>query len=366
MSGNQQNGLYLSKWTWILHVKIKLLIISSLWNSVALATALSQALERPIGGLLGGVTAGRPAPLGSVFVCLGAALPAAGFEKNSAAQFLSTSDPSSSSQLPSYSSPTLSHFLLLFADLFPEGFLTGPWMEDRGFHKNTVWWMLSMLSTQSSPSSFQLRLFLLSLLNAWRVEGAWTAHPRLLLTGLDCWLKLHHLPRTNNALHQHFSCEFGINTLDNIRAAPLILYIKIGLLVLNRTIMSRWLQLCDSVWMSPCEVSRVISASSFQFPLFVIFSGTEPCEVGFMQDECFGPWPQQCYWTQLSKIHKSTYIHFVSRCCRGDLRFLLYTLTFGLIVVILLQMWKLTHATISWWRERGWSSEETRALNCLF
>lgn len=232
MSGNQQNGLYLSKWTWILHVKIKLLIISSLRNSVALATALSHALERPIGGLLGGVTAGRRAPPGSVFVRLGAALPAAGFEKNSAAQFLSTSDPSSSSQLPSYSSLSLSRFLLLFTDLFPEGFLTGPWMEDGGFHKNTVWWMLSMLSTQSysappmSPSSFQLCLLLLSLLNAWREEGAWTAHPRLLLTGLDCWLKLHHLPRTNNALHRHFSCEIGINTLDNIKTAPLILYIK--------------------------------------------------------------------------------------------------------------------------------------------
>lgn len=79
--------------------------------------------------------------------------------------------------------------------------------------------------------------------------------------------------------------------------------------------------------------------------------------------KCFGPWPQQCYWTQLSKIHKSTYIHFVSRCCRGDLRFLLYTPTFGLIVVMLLQMWKWTNATILW-REGGWSSEERRAPNC--
>lgn len=62
-------------------------------QTVAWATALSLVLEWPIGRLLGGVTAGQRGELGSVFVRLRAALPAAGLEENRTAQFLSTSDP---------------------------------------------------------------------------------------------------------------------------------------------------------------------------------------------------------------------------------------------------------------------------------
>lgn len=58
-------------------------------QAVAWVTALSHVFE----WLLGGVTVGQRGKLGSVFVSLRAALPAAGFWKNSTAQFLSTPDP---------------------------------------------------------------------------------------------------------------------------------------------------------------------------------------------------------------------------------------------------------------------------------
>lgn len=60
-------------------------------SSCCQGDSFRSCFELPMGGLLGGVRASQRCTVGSVFVCIRAALPAAGFEKNTNAQFLSTS-----------------------------------------------------------------------------------------------------------------------------------------------------------------------------------------------------------------------------------------------------------------------------------
>lgn len=107
---NHQTSLSLLMWAW------------RALEAVALATALSHASEWPI-------------QLGSVFVCLEAALLAAGLQKNRLQlSFYQLQAP------PPLISCSIFPSVLLFVDLFPGAFLT---MVDGGcgFHHNRYWWM---------------------------------------------------------------------------------------------------------------------------------------------------------------------------------------------------------------------------------
>lgn len=173
MSGNQQNGLYLSKWTWILHVKIKLLIISSFWNSVA--QSRSWEADRKTSGRC---HCGPASPAGKCFCPPRSSSSGSWFGEEQCSSVRINLWPLLLLPAPilllpvSFSLSPFVHWPVSWR--LSDGALDGGWR----FHKNTVWWMLSKLRSQSlysaplmSPSSFQLRLLLLSHLNAWRVEG---------------------------------------------------------------------------------------------------------------------------------------------------------------------------------------------------
>lgn len=104
-------------------------------------------------GLLGGVRASQRCTVGSVFVSIGAALPAAGFEKNTIAQFLSTSE-----SPPPISHPSsFCHFLALsFCSL--TCFLKALWRMRMGvfqWHRLINAFYLPMAQTQRRHSAPQ-------------------------------------------------------------------------------------------------------------------------------------------------------------------------------------------------------------------